>query len=138
MIPYQNLITFKLVVRVQQQHRRFLGAPYSICIDDNDHEYRKKNRTYRSLLLKKLNRADFYILSRQSCREECVALNVMKQCMCKLVWWNSTFDHLMAQEKFKICTIEEHVKCLNNIHDHQVKCNCPVACEDIRKRRKNK
>ena len=81
---------------------------------------------------------DFYILSRQSCREECVALNVMKQCMCKLVWWNSTFDHLMAQEKFKICTIEEHVKCLNNIHDHQVKCNCPVACEDIRKSRKNK
>ena len=44
-ISYQN--PFILVVRVQQQHRRFLGAPYSICIDDNDHEYGKKNRTYR-------------------------------------------------------------------------------------------
>ena len=50
-ILYKNLII--LVVRVQQQHRRFLGAPYSICIDDNDHEYGKKNRTYRYLLPKK-------------------------------------------------------------------------------------
>ena len=34
-------------------------------------------------------------------------------------------------DNYTTCTISHHVFCVNQIHEHQIECTCPVACNDI-------
>ena len=66
------------VNRIQQAHKKFLGHPYSRCTENV------------------LNSTKEWPYTRQSCREECYAMNVTKTCNCP--WGQSCVPGCLSAE----------------------------------------
>ena len=97
------------VVKLQQQHKKFLGIPYSTCID--------KNHSSNS----------FY--TRETCREYCIAQSIITECQCRLGWWPAEFN----MSTFRICTIKDHIYCINDLDRGRSSsaCSCPIECNKV-------
>ena len=99
------------VINLQQHHKRFLGIPFSRCIEKDPIKHPEN---------------DFY--TRETCREYGYAERVSKLCNCRMPYWPQNFNFT----QLPLCTMKNHIFCIGQI-DHAVtaQATCPIECSTI-------